>query len=169
MIKFRHLLFLFIFPVLDLALLIRVQTTYMTRYMSGGVAFLLSIALCIITATIGIRLAKKEGIDLLYRLQQSALDEEGISTELFEALCISIGGLALFIPGYISDVFGIMLLVPWLRRIASRILHRIYAPKFTSTINYSQQGLWQDIESPRQDRQKKNSPDDTVIDVEPLD
>ena len=168
MIKFRHLLFLFIFPVVDLALLIRVQSSFMTRYMSSGLAFLTSIALCIITAVIGIRLAKREGIDLLYRLQQSAMEEEGISNELFEALCISIGGLALFIPGYISDVVGIFLLIPWLRRLISRILHRIYAPRISSSLHFSQQGLWQDTISPENMR-KKSRPEDTVSDVEPID
>jgi UPF0716 protein FxsA len=167
MIKFRHLLFLFLFPVVDLALLIRVQSVYMTRYMSGGLAFLTSIALCIITAIIGIKLAKREGIDLLYRLQESAMQEEGISTELFEALCISIGGLALFIPGYISDAIGILLLIPWLRRMLARILHRVYAPRVTSSLHYSQQGLWQD-NGPRESRRKDERSDDTVIDVEPI-
>lgn len=167
MIKFRHLLFLFLFPVIDLALLIRVQSVYMTRHMSSGLAFLTSLAICIITAVIGIKLAKREGIDLLYRLQESAMREEGISTELFEALCISIGGLALFIPGYISDTIGILLLIPWLRRIISRILHRIYAPRITSSLHYSQQGLWQDNEL-RVKRKQNERSDDTVIDVEPI-
>ena len=65
----------------------------------------------------GDALAKSQGMAVLHRMA-AELNEGQIPAEgLFDGLLIFIGGLLLATPGLITDTAGLLLLLPWTRRL----------------------------------------------------
>ena len=79
-----------------------------------------TVALVVLTATIGIWLLKLEGLATLARVQEK-LDQGLIpGTELLEGIMLLVGGALLLTPGFITDVMGFTCLLPGLRRPLAR-------------------------------------------------
>lgn len=137
-----RLAFLFIvWPIVELYLLIRLgQVT------SAGTA----IAVVIVTGLVGAALARREGLKTWYRMQESLRAGRLPGDHMIDALLILVAGAVLITPGLITDVIGILLLVPPTRRIVRSQLKRRFRHRFTIT------GFGQ---PPRR-------PDDDFIDVE---
>jgi len=74
------------------------------------------VLLIIFTGIIGAWLAKKQGLDTFRRAQQSM--GQGIFPEeqIFDGICVLIGGILLLSPGFITDTVGLLLLIPMTRR-----------------------------------------------------
>lgn len=99
--------FLIIFlPLIELYGLIKVGQAI------GG---LNAILLCIVTAAVGLSLVRNQGMEVLYRAQQSLSAGETPVKEVFHGLCLLVSGFCLLVPGFFSDVFGFLLLAPALR------------------------------------------------------
>jgi len=104
------ILFLVIFvgaPLLELYLLIEV---------GSEIGALPTIALSIFTAVLGGLLVRMQGFSVLFRVQSSLDRREVPALELLEGALLLVVGLALLLPGFITDAVGFLLLVPPLRR-----------------------------------------------------
>jgi len=104
------LLFLVIFvgaPLLELYLLIEV---------GSEIGALPTIALSIFTAVLGGLLVRMQGFNVLFRVQASLERREVPALELLEGALLLVVGLALLLPGFITDAIGFLLLIPPLRR-----------------------------------------------------
>lgn len=106
-----------IVPVVELALLIQ---------LGGLIGFWPTVALILVTAMTGTYLARREGVGAWKRLQQ-ALGTGGLpSTELLDGVLILIAGVFLITPGVITDVVGLLGLLPATRAVIRRqVLKRI--------------------------------------------
>ena len=105
---FRWLLLLIIvLPALEIGLFI---------WVGGQIGPWWVVALIILTGIIGAALAKRQGLETLYRAQQSM--SQGIFPEeqIFDGVCILVGAVLLLSPGFITDAIGLMLLLPFTRR-----------------------------------------------------
>jgi UPF0716 protein FxsA len=104
------LVFLVIFvgaPLVELYLLIEVGSV---------IGALPTIALSLFTAALGGALVRMQGFGVLFRVQ-AALDRREVpALELIEGALLLLAGLALLLPGFITDAVGFLLLVPPLRR-----------------------------------------------------
>ncbi len=102
-------------PVIELYLLINLGTII------GGFN---TVLLVILTGFAGAWLARMEGINTMFKVQQSL--NQGImpAEELIDALIILIAGLVLITPGLLTDVFGLLLLWPYSRNWFKRLLRR---------------------------------------------
>lgn len=104
------LIFLLIFvgaPLLELYLLIEVGSV---------IGALPTIILSIFTAVLGGLLVRMQGFSVLFRVQ-AALDKREVpALELLEGALLLVVGLALLLPGFITDAVGFLLLIPPLRR-----------------------------------------------------
>lgn len=104
---FRVLFLLFILvPIIEIALLIQVSEVI------GGVA---TIALVILTALLGARLVKQQGIAAVTQAQSQMAQGQMPAKQLFAGVCIVIAGVMLLTPGIITDIFGFLLLTPVVR------------------------------------------------------
>ncbi|NLN16898.1 MAG: FxsA family protein [Firmicutes bacterium] len=102
------LLALILLPTLELALLIE---------LGRQVGTWPTIGLVLGTGVVGTALAKSQGMAVLHRMA-AELNEGQIPAEgLFDGLLIFIGGLLLATPGLITDTAGLLLLLPWTRRL----------------------------------------------------
>ena len=113
-----------IIPVVEIYLLIQIGTIF---------GALTSIALVIVTGFLGAYLARIQGLQTLFRIQESLREGQMPSGELLDALLIGIAGLVLLTPGFITDAFGFLLLIPNTRTAIKQWLHRQIEVRYTST------------------------------------
>lgn len=106
------ILFLFIgIPLIEIYLFIQV---------GGSIGVWPTIGLVVLTAFIGTALLRQQGMATLARAQ-SELDQQKLPVrELFDGVCLLVGGLLLLTPGFLTDALGFALLIPPLRFILGR-------------------------------------------------
>ncbi len=115
---FRWLFFLLItVPLIELAIIVWAST-----YISGWSI----IGMIILTGFIGATLAKQQGIEALRRAQISMRNGDLPSDLFIDGICILIGGIALLMPGFLTDLFGLALLIPLSRRLFKSWLKAIF-------------------------------------------
>ena len=113
-----------IIPVVEIYLLIQIGTIF---------GALTSIALVIVTGFLGAYIARIQGLQTLFRIQKSLREGQMPSSELLDALLIGIAGLVLLTPGFLTDAFGFLLLIPNTRTAIKQWLHRQIEVRYTST------------------------------------
>ena len=104
-----------IIPIIEIFLLIEIGSIF---------GALTAVTLVILTGFLGAFLARMQGLQTLYRIQESLREGRMPSGELLDALLIVIAGLVLLTPGFLTDSAGFLLLIPatrnfikyWLRR-----------------------------------------------------
>ena len=104
-----------IIPIIEIYLLIEIGSMF---------GALTAVTLVILTGFLGAFLARMQGLQTLYRIQESLREGRIPSGELLDALLIVIAGLVLLTPGFLTDSAGFLLLIPatrnsikyWLRR-----------------------------------------------------
>ncbi|WAF67125.1 FxsA family protein [Aeromonas dhakensis] len=74
-----------------------------------------TVGLLILTAVLGSSLVRSEGIKTLFNAQQKMQQGEMPGREVMGGMMLALAGLLLIIPGFVTDLFGILLLQPWLR------------------------------------------------------
>lgn len=104
----RAFLFLFLFfPLLELALLIQV---------GSAIGVLPTLLLVIGSAVLGSVLLRVAGLATAWRARERLARGELPEQEMLEGLLIAVGGGLLLLPGFISDIFGLLCLLPFTRR-----------------------------------------------------
>ena len=104
-----------IIPIIEIYLLIEIGSMF---------GALTAVTLVILTGFLGAFLARMQGLQTLYRIQESLREGRMPSGELLDALLIVIAGLVLLTPGFLTDSAGFLLLIPptrnsikyWVRR-----------------------------------------------------
>ena len=104
-----------IIPIIEIYLLIEIGSMF---------GALTAVTLVILTGFLGAFLARMQGLQTLYRIQESLREGRMPSGELLDALLIVIAGLVLLTPGFLTDSAGFLLLIPatrnsikyWMRR-----------------------------------------------------
>lgn len=104
---FIFLLILVGAPLLELYVLIEV---------GSEIGALSTILISVFTAVLGAWLVRMQGISVLFRVQQSLARGEAPALEMFEGALLMMAGVMLLFPGFITDTFGFLLLIPPLRR-----------------------------------------------------
>lgn len=76
-----------------------------------------TIGLCIFTAFFGTLLARREGIRTFLSVKEQIQTGQVPGYTMLEGLAILASGVLLVLPGLFSDLIGIILLIPWTRRL----------------------------------------------------
>ena len=113
-----------IIPIFEIYLLIKIGTVF------GAVT---SIALVIFTGFLGAYLARIQGLQTLFRIQESLREGKVPSGELLDALLIGVAGLVLLTPGFLTDTIGFILLVPNSRNVIKSWLRRQIEARYSRT------------------------------------
>lgn len=104
----RAFLFLFLlFPLVELALLIQV---------GSAIGIFPTLLLVIGSAVLGSVLLRVAGLATAWRARERLARGELPEQEMLEGLLIAVGGGLLLLPGFISDIFGLLCLLPVTRR-----------------------------------------------------
>lgn len=68
------------------------------------------------TGVVGAMLARQEGISVLRRTREKLQEGELPAEELVDGMILLVSGAFLLTPGIITDVIGLIGLIPWFRR-----------------------------------------------------
>lgn len=109
-IFFLLILFLAV-PLLELYILIQVGQV---------IGALPTIGLCILTAFLGTVLLRQQGLGTLRRARASLNRREMPALELLEGMALAMGGVLLLVPGFLTDLAGLVCLIPFTRRLLIR-------------------------------------------------
>ena len=99
-------------PVLEIYLMIK---------MGAKVGALNTIALIFLTAIIGVYFAKLQGIQTLKSGMVNVYQNKVPIYEILSGASIAIAAFLLIIPGFFTDFFGFLLLIPFTRKIIFNI------------------------------------------------
>lgn len=105
MFKYLFLIFIVV-PLLELYILIEV---------GGAIGALTTILVIIATAALGGWLMKYQGIQLMRQTQRQLAQGQLPQRAALEGALIFIGGIILLLPGLVTDLMGLMLLIPAIR------------------------------------------------------
>lgn len=95
-----------VIPTAELALLI---------YSGQLLGFMPTVTLILVTGIGGAYLAKSQGLKAWTDLRRRMALMETPGDALIDSVCILIGGILLILPGFITDVIGLLLLFKWAR------------------------------------------------------
>ena len=111
----RFFLLFTLVPLLELYILIKIGS-YLGAFQT--------VALVVLTALLGIAVVRFEGLRTLQQIRQSL--SQGIlpAEEMVDGVLIFIGGILLIIPGVLTDLLALVLLIPYSRTIFKRWLRR---------------------------------------------
>ena len=110
--RFLFLLFIAV-PIVEMVVLIQVVQQ---------IGALLTIALVLLTAFIGINLLRHQGLATLNRASWRIQSGQIPAQEMLEGILLAVGGALLLTPGFVTDGIGFLLLVPFTRHFFSASL-----------------------------------------------
>jgi UPF0716 protein FxsA len=99
-----------------LFLLIPIGEIYVLLEVGNLIGVLPTVAMIVFTAASGAALIRFQGLSTLARVRKSLDQHQLPAMELLEAACLLVAGALLLTPGFITDSFGFILLIPQLRR-----------------------------------------------------
>ncbi|WP_137818100.1 FxsA family protein [Pseudomonas sp. 2FG] len=113
------LFLLLVFPLIELAVLIKV---------GSAIGVLPTLLLIIGSAVLGSVLLRVAGVATAWRARERLARGELPEQEMLEGLLIAVGGGLLLLPGFISDIFGLLCLLPFSRRLlVNKVRQRVAA------------------------------------------
>jgi UPF0716 protein FxsA len=107
------LLVLIGWPIIEIAVFIQV---------GEAIGVLYTILLFLAAGAFGLMLLRAEGLSLLMRAQRQMNEGVVPVNEAFDALCLVAGGVLLILPGFVTDIVALLLLLPPVRMALRRLL-----------------------------------------------
>lgn len=105
------------FPVFALVfLVIPVVEIYILIQVGEIIGALWTIAIVILTAIVGVRLLKLQGLSTLLKAQQKMQTGSIPAIEMMEGVALIVAGAFLLTPGFFTDAVGFLLLFPLTRQ-----------------------------------------------------
>lgn len=94
-------------PILEIAVFIQV---------GAAIGVFQTLMLFVLSGLVGMMLLRAEGFSLLMRAEREMRAGRVPVNEAFDALCLAVAGFLLILPGFISDVFALALILPPVRK-----------------------------------------------------
>lgn len=111
----RLFLLFAIVPVVELLVLIKI---------GSRIGAFNTVALVILSALLGLMLVRLEGLRTLRQIQLTLAQGQIPAEELIDGILIFVAGILLLTPGVLTDVFALVLLIPYTRMHFKRWLRR---------------------------------------------
>ena len=103
-----------VIPILEMYVLIEVGS-YIGAFNT--------LALVLLTAILGLALIRKQGFKALTSARIKLQESEVPLKEILTGFFLAIGGILLITPGFITDVFGFICLVPFCRKFLLKLFN----------------------------------------------
>src|SRR5919106_4562014 len=109
-------------PLLILALFIAVPIAelYVIIELGGAIGVLPTLALLVADSILGAVLLRSQGLAAWGRFNRALAEGRMPGREVFDGAMIIVGGALLLTPGFITDAFGLVLLIPPTRALMRR-------------------------------------------------
>ena len=100
---------------------------YVLLQVGHAVGVLNTLALLILVSMVGAWLAKREGLGVLRRMQEAVNAGRVPGKELTDGFLILLAAALMITPGFLTDIVGILLLLPPVRAGMRRAVRRYFA------------------------------------------
>ena len=127
------ILLIFIIPIIEIYLFIKV---------GSQIGAFNTIYLIIITAVVGLYYAKYEGLNTLRSAVSQLVKNEIPINEIISGAALAVAALLMILPGFLTDVVGLIIIFPWTRKI---LLKKITIKKNNNNKNFIE-GEYEDID-----------------------
>ena len=114
---------LVLWPLAELFVIVKV---------SDAIGFLWMLLLLIVSWPIGTRILRSQGRAAWRQFAQAAQSGRAPTEEVLNGALVLVGGLLMLVPGFISDVVGLFLLLPPTRALARRAVGRHHGSRWVS-------------------------------------
>ena len=95
-----------------LFILVPIAELYVIIQIGGAIGILPTLALLVADALLGSFLLRQQGRAAWVRFNRALAENRLPHKEVFDGVLIVFGGALLLTPGFITDVFGLVLLIP---------------------------------------------------------
>jgi UPF0716 protein FxsA len=110
-------------PIVEIYLLIQVGSV---------IGSLNTVALLVLVSIVGAWLVKHEGIGVWQRLQATLANGRMPGNELIDGLLILLGGALMLTPGFLTDIAGLVLILPPSRAMIRALVRKRFAGRLES-------------------------------------
>ena len=114
-----------IVPIAELALIIQV---------GQAIGVWWTIALLVADSVLGSALMRSQGRAAWRRFNQATAAGHVPAREVLDGVLVIFGGALLLTPGFLSDILGLLLLLPPTRAVARRVLVRRFAHRMVASV-----------------------------------
>ena len=101
---------------LTVFMLVPIAEMWILIEVGGWIGALPTIALVVVTATLGLSLLKRQGLSTLLSARQKINEGSIPASELVSGVMLAVGGALLLTPGFVTDAVGFVLLIPQTRQ-----------------------------------------------------
>lgn len=106
---------------------VAILEVWLLTAVSAQIGVLPTLAILIIEAVLGVWLMRREG-DKAWKALQKAFESGQLPTgQLADAALILVGGILLVLPGFFTDIIGLLFLLPLTRPMARRLIGFVIA------------------------------------------
>lgn len=84
-----------------------------------------TLLILLVGALVGMWLARREGVRAAQALAEAVSQRRAPTAELTDGMLVAAGGVLLFVPGLVTDLAGLLLLLPPVRRVVRNRLVRV--------------------------------------------
>ena len=112
-----------------LIILVPIIEIYLFIKIGSEIGAFLTISLIFVTAILGLLYARIEGFNTLRNGVQKMLENKIPLYEIISGAALAIGALLLILPGFATDFIGLMLIVPFTRKLILHKVSRNYSKK----------------------------------------
>jgi UPF0716 protein FxsA len=113
-----------------LFIVVPIVELYVIIQIGGLIGVLPTLALLLADALLGALLLRHQGRGAWRRFNAALAERRFPGREVADGLMIAVGGTLLLTPGFVTDIFGVLLLLPPTRAIARRLLSAYAAHRF---------------------------------------
>ncbi len=128
-------------PILELMVIIQV---------GQSVGAWNTVILLVVDSLVGAWLVKHQGIGLLKKSQDRLRNGELPSDEIFSGVTVLFAGALMLTPGFLTDLVGLLLLVPPIRALVLMIVRRKFRSRIGTSFTTSNLPEW-DMDKPSDD------------------
>ena len=119
------------FLLIALFIVVPIVELYVIIQVGEAIGLWPTLALLLADALLGSFLLKHQGRGAWRRFNEALAQRRFPGREVVDGLLIVVGGTLLLAPGFITDVFGLILLIPPTRAIVRSVLRRFTVGRFT--------------------------------------
>ena len=106
--------------VLLLILLVPIIEIYLFIKIGSQIGAFNTISLILITAIVGLYYAKYEGLNTLRSAIKQIVKNEIPIYEIISGAALGFAAILMILPGFLTDVIGLLIIFPWTRKIFLR-------------------------------------------------
>ena len=103
-----------------LILLIPIVEIYLFIKIGSQIGAFNTISLILITAIVGLYYAKYEGLNTLRSAINQIVKNEDPIYEIISGAALGFAAILMILPGFLTDVIGLLIIFPWTRKIFLR-------------------------------------------------